>query len=131
MMYTVTRMMEDFEMVKAMLKVIDKVENKEAFTLEDIPEDARHHYRLDPHGWYRNEPRNFSGPALSALVKRGLLEVVGKEDYIWEDEYDTDRKGNPKKKVGTRKIYRVADDVTFEDYKSTFAELLYKKIMAL
>lgn len=125
MMYTVTRMMEDFEMVKAMLKVIDKVENKERFTCADIDEEVRHHYRLDPHGYYRNEPRNFGGSALKALVRRGILEVIGEEDYVYTEE---GYRGKIHKRVGTRKIYRYTG-VDFETYKREFANLMYLKIM--
>lgn len=129
MMYTVKNIMEDFEMVKAMLKVIDTVPNKERFTLADIGDFYKTHpYRTitnDRRYTYHDDYFYFKGASLKALVNRGLIEKIGEEDYIWEEE---GYRGKIHKHVGTRNVYRVAD-VSFDTYKQTFANLIYLKIM--
>ena len=133
-MYTVKRIEDEMAMVKAMFEVLDTIPNKERFSLADVDEKFKTTggytggYRIESHPhryWNKEEEVYFTGSSLKALAKRGIIEVIDTEDYIYVDPYDK------RKRVGTRTIYRMADDVTFEDYKSTFAELLYKKIMAL
>lgn len=128
-MYTVKTIEKEMTMVKAMFEVLDTVPNKERFSINDIDEKFKtDFYRIDvyPHRYWSHEEKIwFTGSSLKALADRGIIEAIDKEDYIYVDPY------NNRKCVGTRNIYRMANDVTFEDYKSTFAELLYKKIMTL
>lgn len=128
-MYTVKRIEKEMAMVKAMFEVLDTIPNKERFSIADVDEKFKtKYYRIESHPhryWEKEEKIYFTGSSLKALVKRGIIEAIDTEDYIYVDPYDN------RKCVGTRAIYRMAEDVTFEDYKSTFAELLYKKIMTL
>lgn len=127
-MYTVKRIEKEMAMVKAMFEVLDTIPNKERFSINDIDEKFKNDfYRIDlyPHRyWSKEEKIFFTGSSLKALVKRGIIEAIDTEDYIYV-EY------SGKKCVGTRTIYRMDEDITFEDYKRTFAELMYLKTMAL
>ena len=120
MMYSIKAVKEDIKMVKSMLKVIEPFRNYGSFRVCDIAEDTKHNYhRYD--GRYFNLV-DFNGSSMKALVRRGFVEVVDTEDYIYKDRYG--------KHVGTRTVYRCTD-ATFEDYKRVLAELLYKSIIAM
>jgi hypothetical protein len=127
-MYQIDRIAEEMKMVKAMLKVLEAVPNKERFVCSDIPAERRRNYYKPTGCGYMNDWHDFTGASLSALVERGFLEVLGTEDYIYTEE---DWRGKTHKRIGERKIYKVVEDVTFEDYKQIFAELLYKKILTM
>lgn len=127
-MYTVKRIEKEMAMVKAMFEVLDTIPNKERFSINDVDEKfKKDSYRIDvyPHRYWSHEKKIFfTGSSLKALADRGIIEIIDKEDYIYV-EY------SGKKCVGTRNIYRMADNVTFEDYKKTFAELMYIKTMSM
>lgn len=121
MMYQIEALKADVEMVKAMLNVIEPFKNVDSFRYCDIEKEVKKGYRKSPYVLFRRS--DFTGSSLAQLVRRGLIEVVGTEDYIYED-----RRG--KKRVGTRNIYRHSG-LTIEDYKTTLAKMTYQKIMSL
>ena len=120
MMYSIKAVKEDVRMVKSMLKVIEPFRNCDSFRVCDIAKDTKHNYhRYDRRSFCLVD---FNGSSMDALVRRGFVEVIDTEDYIYKD-----RSG---KHIGTRKVYRCTG-ATFEDYKRVLAGLLYKSIIAM
>lgn len=123
-MYAIKEMKKDLKRVEAMMNVIsDFADGEQTFRLCDIPTEKCSNYFTLENSWGWTDKFDFTGNSLSALCKRGLLEVVGKEDFIYEMPY------SHRKSVGTRNIYRCTG-YTFEDYKKTLAELVYKALLA-
>lgn len=123
-MFVVNNLEKEIELVRALLKVLESVPNKERFSICDISEEyVNGSYRWVDSGYGHRVM--FNGASLRALERRGLIEAIDSEDFIYWHE------GFKKKCVGTRKIYRVVEDVTIEDYKTILAELIYKRIMKM
>lgn len=120
MMYSIKSVKEDVRMVKSMLKVIEPFRNCDSFRVCDIDKYTKQNYhRYDRRSYSLVD---FNGSSMDALVRRGFVEVVDTEDYIYKDRYG--------KHIGTRKVYRCTG-ATFEDYKRVLAGLLYKSIVAM
>ena len=123
-MYAIKEMKTDLKRVEAMMKVIsDFADGEKSFRLCDIPLEKRKNYLVLENSWGAYNKFDFNGSSLSALCDRGLLEVVGSEDFIYEVPWGS------RKYVGTRNFYRCTG-YTFEDYKKTLAELTYKALVA-
>lgn len=129
MMYQIEAMAEDVRMIKAMFDVLGEFVDGREFCCKDIPIERRKKY-FRPKGSYMSN--DFSGPALRALCRRGILEKTKTEDYIYEYKtysYDTHSE-KIKKAVGTRQYYRcVVPNV--DEYQKVLAELTFRKIMAM
>ena len=131
-MYQIEAMAEDVKMIKAMYEVLGEFADGREFCCKDIPIERRKAY-FKPKYDYRNH--YFSGSALHALVRRGILEKTRKEDYIYEykDYCHSSRRGyheEIQKAVGTRQYYRcVVPNV--EEYQRVLAELTFRKIMSM
>ena len=125
-MLVVDNLKKEIELVNALLKVLESVPNKERFSICDIPEEyVKNPYRQVENGYGYNYEYTFSGASLKALERRGFIEAIDSEDFIfWNPCFK-------KKCVGTRKIYRVVENITIEDYKTILAELIYKRIMQM
>lgn len=120
-MYSVKMIKEDICKVDAMLKAISDFADGIPFRICDIPDGKRKGYYRKTNSWGYTETFDFNGSTASALIDRGLLEVVGTEDFIYHDGY--------KKCVGTRAFYKCTGK-TIEDYKSALALLIPKAILA-
>lgn len=125
MMYQIEAMAEDVRMVTAMFKVLGEFTDGREFCCKDIPTERKKRY-FKPKGAYMSN--DFSGPALRALCRRGILEKTREEDYIYE--YKTYRSDKIKKAIGSRQYYRcVVPNVA--EYQKVLAELTFKKIMSM
>lgn len=124
-MYFTDEMVRDVKRVKAMLKVVEDFANGEQFRCCDIPFEKRHNYYSEGRGWYKEE-YSFGGGALTALVNRGFLEVVGTEEYIYHAKLWN---GDIEKGVGERKIYRHTG-ATLEEYIETLCQLTFTLLMS-
>lgn len=121
-MFVVKELENEIELVRSLLKVLEDVPNKERFSICDIPEEYINNSYRQVKDRY---DRMFNGASLKALERRGFIEAIDSEDFIyWHEDFK-------KKCVGTRKIYRVVEDVTIEDYKTILAELMYKRILQM
>lgn len=121
-MFVVKNLEKEIELVNALLKVLESVPNKERFSIRDIPEE----YTDNPYRQVEDGYNSlFNGASLRALERRGLIEAIDSEDFVFWNSYFK------KKWVGTRKIYRVVEDITIEDYKTILAELMYKRILQM
>lgn len=123
-MFVVKELENEIELVRSLLKVLEDVPNKERFSICDIPEKYVNGIYRQVKNRYNHEFM-FNGASLRALERRGFIEAIDSEDFIYWHE------GFKKKCVGTRKIYRVVEDVTIEDYKTILAELMYKRILQM
>lgn len=120
-MYSVTMIKKDIEKVNAMMNAISDFADGTPFRICDIPSTKCLNYYTKTNSWGYKEKFDFNGSTARALCDRGLLEVVGTEDFIYRDGYG--------KRVGTRAIYRCTGK-TIEDYKNALAFLIPKAILA-
>ena len=118
-MFAINALKEDMAIVEKMLTVVEDFIDGREFRVCDIPIEKRTHYRkgceFGSLCYY-----DFTGTSMSALIRRGLAEVVGEEDYIWTWE---DWRGKTHKEVGTRKIYKL-NGRTIDDYKKIMARAI-------
>ena len=124
-MYSVKLIKEDIRKVTAMMNVISDFADGRAFRVCDIPIEKRKNYFSIEKKWSwcdNVEKFDFTGSTARALCDRGLLEVVGTEDFIYEEYHG-------RKCIGTRAIYRCTGK-TVEDYKNALALLIPKAILA-
>ena len=121
-MYSVNLIKKDIEKVNAMMNVISDFADGTPFKVCDIPIEKRKGYYTKVNSWDYKEKFDFTGSTARALCDRGLLEVVGTEDFIYV-EY------NGRKCIGTHAVYRCTGK-TVEDYKNALAFLIPKAILA-
>lgn len=122
-MYSVTMIKKDIEKVNAMMNAISDFADGTPFKICDIPSTKCLNYYTKTNSWGYTEKFDFNGSTARALCDRGLLEVVGTEDYIYKERH------GGRKCVGTRAIYRCTGK-TIEDYKNALALLIPKAILA-
>ncbi len=122
-MYSVTMIKKDIEKVNAMMNAISDFADGTPFRICDIPSTKCLNYYTKTTSWGYTEKLDFNGSTARALCDRGLLEVVGTEDYIYKERY------GGRKCVGTRAIYKCTGK-TIEDYKNALALLIPKVILA-
>lgn len=118
-MFAINALKKDMTVVEKMLAVVEDFTDGREFRLCDIPIEKRTNYKKGcEHGYLCHY--DFTGASMDALVRRGLAEVVGKEDYIWTWE---DWRGKSHKEVGTRRIYKL-NSRTIDDYKKIMARAI-------
>ena len=118
-MYAINALKDDVKRVELMMGVVEDFTDGREFLVDDIPTEKRKNYAPALNGWgcFRAD---FTGNSMMALVRRGLAEIVRKEDYIYKWE---DGRGKEHKEVGTHTVYRLTGK-TVEDYKTVMSKAI-------
>ena len=113
--------------IKADVKNVETIMNilnglfgtNRTFRLIDIPEEKSEYKKLiynveAPYGYYLC-PTCITGSTMRMLIRRGLLKIVGREEFIYKNCWNDSM-------IGVRHIYQIMG--TVDDYRAVMTKAL-------